>query len=1252
MAAKYALILSVILCSFQGIGQILTFEFSSLSGNEPVAASSFNDSNLLSSSISRGSGLVASPNAGRFNATEWTTSSTIDLNEFMEFTITPTGGYQFSVSSIYVQIRRSGTGPREIALRSSLDGYSTNLDTNYIILDNTNTQNYTFTFSQPNSSVAITYRIYMYNAESNLGSSGIGDGAGNDIEVYGTVSFPTNCTTIFEDDFSMGLGSWLNTGDWTTSSGELQHNVITGMAGDSYIYADLGIQNLNAGDYEWQFCMRNGNWDPSSNNNFTYYLITDSPNYLDVNTVNGYTVGVNRTGTAATDELVLYEVTNGNHNIIRSTLFDWDNNDDVCVRITRNTTGLWEIFYNPNGMGEISVGTVTNNNHATGRYTGVFFEHTASNGNELWVDDVSICNNLVTVGPELQIVAVGANESCGYTLDFGNIESNNAFLDLGITIENVGSANLDLSSLTITGTDASEFSFITSIPPPDITITPGNSQEIILRFTPTSTAAKTAVLTAGSNDSDESSCNINLVGNGIVNSGTGPLMISQYYEGINTNKWIEITNISSSTVNASLYYLAAYNQYNSCFKEPLNGPPTSSIQLPNINMASGDVILLKEPTATVPGYATATVNMFPASFSGDDIIVISTTNDASCYNNRIDIIGEYSSPCGTTYWGREKSYVRNQCISYGTDITFDPNHWIIYDYNDIEVATISGDGSNAYLGQHAYTVTYTGARIFNGWEQGYPSEYRHARINGAYTTGSFNACNLTVLPVGSLDVIDNTYVRVINDVSNQGIITVQTKGAFVQDGNGSSAGSFTNSGTANVIKQTSDFFDDGYNYHYTYWSSPVLNADITTVFPNPRGNRRFYFDTNQYIDTNGDDISDTPNDWQPATGNMEVGRGYAVTATSPPPVPSPFPYNNIHQFSGEFNTGDITKSIVVNSHVGDNDWNFIGNPYPSAIDFDALYNSNTTLIDGAMFLWSQASPPDSNNPGNQPLNFNQSDYAIYTVGSGGVAGASGIIPTQYIPSGQGFFVKGISGGMLTFNNGMRMADTSSNDIFYEANTGNHNGGHPNHRLWLNLTSDNGVFSQVLIAYVDGATDDKDSWSYDAPRNMSIETHSSLYSLIDDKVDKFAIQGKSPESLNTNEIVQIGFKTSIEVPTLYKISIAQKEGWFFNNQDIFLRDNLLNVLHDLKLTDYLFTSEIGAFNERFEILFTRDILNLNETAVSGDALYITELNNGYVKFKLNGFCDLCVVLVHTKSSSWQTRLNLLSFTLMCSPNLPL
>ena len=215
MKRTLLLLLFALSLSYWGWGQILTFEFSALAGNETTAASNFNNANLSSSTISRGSGLDAASNSQRFNAANWaltSISNAITGNDYMEFTITPNSGYQFSVTSIVVQWQRSSSGNTAISLRSSVDNYASDLDAVKTVTDNTSTQTFTWTFTQANSSTAVTYRFYSY-AEAVLGTGGPGDGAGNDIVVNGSVTSTGNTAPTVTTQAVSNIGTTTATGN-------------------------------------------------------------------------------------------------------------------------------------------------------------------------------------------------------------------------------------------------------------------------------------------------------------------------------------------------------------------------------------------------------------------------------------------------------------------------------------------------------------------------------------------------------------------------------------------------------------------------------------------------------------------------------------------------------------------------------------------------------------------------------------------------------------------------------------------------------------------------------------------------------------------------------------------------------------------------------------------------------------------------------------------------------------------------------
>lgn len=249
----------MMLLAFNSWGQgILTFEFSGLAGSEETATSNFNNANLNSSEISRGAGLTAASNGGRFNATNWALESidnAIAGDNYMEFTIDPTNDFQFNVSSVYLQLQRSGTGPRGIAIRNSIDNYASNLDQEYPIADVTTTQNFTFTFDQSNSSTPVTYRIYMW-AEATGGSGGPGDGTGDDIVVYGTVTstsgnLPPEITNIVQTP-SAGITSSTTvsvSADVTDSDGTLNTvNLKWGTTSGDYSTGTISMTNGGSGD--------------------------------------------------------------------------------------------------------------------------------------------------------------------------------------------------------------------------------------------------------------------------------------------------------------------------------------------------------------------------------------------------------------------------------------------------------------------------------------------------------------------------------------------------------------------------------------------------------------------------------------------------------------------------------------------------------------------------------------------------------------------------------------------------------------------------------------------------------------------------------------------------------------------------------------------------------------------------------------------------------------------------------------------
>ncbi|WP_165605774.1 T9SS type A sorting domain-containing protein [Flavivirga aquatica] len=558
---------------------------------------------------------------------------------------------------------------------------------------------------------------------------------------------------------------------------------------------------------------------------------------------------------------------------------------------------------------------------------------------------------------------------------------------------------------------------------------------------------------------------------------------------------------------------------------------------------------------------------------------------------------------------------------------------------DTSYWTLQNTG-NLALGGCSYTccsstVTWDGS----AWS-GTPDITTTAIINGDYDTAnggtevSFSACSLRVNGGFTLTISNGDHVVVENDALIDGNVVLRTEGAFVQN---SDTHKYLNheSGTSVVEKETAIL--NAWN-EYTYWSSPVTGETIGGGLAESSPTRRFLFNANNYQDSTAetgnnnatlsgqDDIDDNGNDWESVTGATVMAQGVGYAATHSKALYLGVRRYN-YTFEGILNNGIINVPVVRNdTETADNDWNFIGNPYPSAIDINLFFDQNrynavtntAGTLEGAIYYWSHNTPTSSSSNGNEQLNFSSSDYASHN-GVGGAAGGDGVIPNGFIPSGQGFFVvfsktRPTNAGDVVFNNAMRVSGATNNSQFFKSTKKNNKSNNDANKLWLNLTSDNGVFNQTLIGYVKGATEGDDGMYYDATKNLSSGTAAALYTRILGSGKKYVIQGKEEHSLDVDEVVNLGFKTVITKPTLYKFSIAKLEGGFLKENAIYIKDNLLNTVHDLKDSDYTFVSEVGEFNDRFEIRFKKEVLSVNEFDIDTNTLKIIELENNQIQFK--------------------------------------
>ncbi len=1308
MKKKIAPVFFFLMC-FIGQAQILTFEFNGLSGNEASAVSNSNDANLSTSTITRGSGLTASNNANRFNAQSWATTSianAVSGNDYMEFTITPNSGYEFNVTTMVFNVQRSGTGLRGIALRSSVDSYAANIDTEMAIADNTSVQTITFTVSQTGNTAAVTYRIYGW-AEATGGSGGF-EGSGNDIIVNGTVvssctdavdtaniQSPTSSpqTITVGDTFNVtaqtfepgvteaagagtGVEAWIgyNTTNndpsvgagWTwvaatfnTQSGnndEFIAEIGSGLAIGTYYYAS----RFRLNSCNFTYGGTGGVWS-----NDSVQLVVNAPPTADVVITE---IMYNTSGTD--DEWIEICNISGSSQDLSSYIIDVDGTtehtfggsttlaDGACITISLGSNG--DGTYNPGcnftpdegeGASTNSTNNLPNNPSAstitlfaadgtTVADVVTYDDADGADGNDasLHVTDATMDNS--DTGTNWQEVTIGgspgtntlispcASTQVEFVATSSTIAEDGVTIDVCVAITNPSGSTattvevaLDGASTATNGTDYDDGAGIPAAISFPVTLTfPAGSSanQCVSIFISNDDAvvepSETVILnlqnvSGGTTPSIGTNTTHTLTITDNDGAGSNDIMITQYYEGTLTNKWIEVKNVSGAIIPANTYYIVVLN--NADADNPSAADPSTALSpsfnnnvLISTDMAVGEVRRYKHDTGVLPAYASPgeigydgnPTFEFPAGaslFSGDDLVIISTAMDSNTWANRVDVIGD-----GTT-WGDRRCFVRNSCVASGPSTTWDINDWV--EFTDTEVESPVA-GTNPYLGEHEEGITSWNGSV---WSNGTPDRSRIVSLTGNYNTttnGNLIVCSLTVDTGVTATIPSGTYIDIQNDltVNNNGVLDIEHEGSLVMVDD---TGSVTLNGTGiiNVGKTTTSFEQ----YDYTYWSSPVASTTFATVLSGWRLDRTYSYIAANYEDLDNDEIDDDNNVWSlvTSTNTMSPGVGYAAMG----PTTGSFPRTESIMFSGAVNNGVVTAPISLSADATDtdDDWNFVGNPYPSAVSADDFVTFNTNIT-GTIYLWTHVDDVSISNPGPDAFNYSTDDYAMYnTVGGIGTGSTSGsTTPTGFIASGQGFFLEAITAGTVTFNNSMR-SNAHSNNNFYRSNTAENDPDLEKDRVWLQLTNTDGVFSEILIGFFDDATLQKDRL-YDGVRIKGVN-YASFYSK--DDTAEYGIQGR-PTFL-VSDVVPLGYDS--QVLGDFTIGLGEIDG-VLNTTDIFLKDLDLNIIHDLKISDYTFTSTDGVFSDRFELQFLNNtVLNVDEV-LNDDAiaLYLNASNELEIK----------------------------------------
>lgn len=429
-----------------------------------------------------------------------------------------------------------------------------------------------------------------------------------------------------------------------------------------------------------------------------------------------------------------------------------------------------------------------------------------------------------------------------------------------------------------------------------------------------------------------------------------------------------------------------------------------------------------------------------------------------------------------------------------------------------------------------------------------------AVISGAYNTGTnsgFTAKKVTVTstPAGSLTIAAGTNVTVVDEVVNQ-----LTETAFVvkSDGNLIQTNDVTNTGAITVERLSAPIA----RLDYTLWSSPVDGQQLQAFSPGTVATRFYSF--NPTLTPLGGSAGQGAFETITSTNPFVEGNGYLIRASNwQSTTATPW----LGTFKGVPNNGNVSVTTTSGS------WYAIGNPYPSTIDADEFINANS--LTQPLYFWRKVN--GSSNP----------SYATYTlvgqtgVGSPNTAGGSTITPDGIIAAGQGFLTQATSSS-LVFTNALRNGEFSSQFLRTASNNRS--------RVWLNLSDNEGFVNQMLVGYMATATTGIDA-AMDG-RFLELNTPTQLSSIISGQ--EFAVQGRP--AFTASDVVALGFKTQTEGN--YTIAIDHVDGLFADGQEVFLKDNVANTVHNLTNAPYNFVATTGTTNTRFEIVYESTLATQN------------------------------------------------------------
>ncbi len=331
---------------------------------------------------------------------------------------------------------------------------------------------------------------------------------------------------------------------------------------------------------------------------------------------------------------------------------------------------------------------------------------------------------------------------------------------------------------------------------------------------------------------------------------------------------------------------------------------------------------------------------------------------------------------------------------------------------------------------------------------------------------------------------------------------------------------------------------------YNFWSSPVAGSTLGVL--GSADLRRFDAATQSWFpSTYGINL--------PTNTPMSFGIGYTASNSG------------LVQFTGVANNTNTNVNLIQNPGSND-DWNLLGNPYPSAIQGQTFLTDNAGRINGAVYFWDRSFVYGAANAQN---NFSGSDYVARNLTSGAFA----------IPSCQGFFVEAV-GAQAQFRNQQRISSAAA--LYRQQND-------VTERAYFTLRNSNRT-SACLIGFDAKATNQYDAL-WDA-KKMFGQSELQVYSLLAGV--PMDIQGMG--ELEKPVSVALGVMAKQSGKAQFKLE--RKENW--RNAEVWLEDKKVGKFYQLGHQAVALDLFSGTEESRFVLHFRPQAsISTNPTSVQNE-----------------------------------------------------